>query len=175
MFYFPSFLPAFKRLVPLAPAGIVGHVPLIAGRYCAEGLPPLFSPLLDPELLELTLASVISVEPLDPEVPLEPELPLDADPPLDPEPPFEPELPLPEPLDPELLPDPELFEELLEPLPPELPPKAPGSVDDDPPQLATSAKLVSPTPKTSDQRMASSVAAPKNSVRQRRPRVKARL
>jgi hypothetical protein len=133
------------------------------------------SPLLDPELLELVLASVISVEPLDPEVPLDPELPLDADPPLDPEPPFDPELPLAEPLDPEVLPEPELFEELLEPLPPELPPKAPGSVVDDPPQLATSAKLVTPTPKTSDQRMPSSVAAPRNVVPRRRLRVKARL
>ncbi len=152
--------------VPFAPDGIVGHVPLMAGRYCAEGLSP---PPLLPELLEeLTLASLMSL-PLDPDVPLEVLPPLDPVPPLDPDPELElwlpldpdPELPLPLPLDPE----PEALPELPDGALPELllgpPPNPPGSVAADP-QAAMSAKLVNPTPKASVQRIGPSVAAKMN-------------
>jgi hypothetical protein len=126
---------------------MVGHVPLIVGRYCADGLslPP------PPELELLALASVTFVPPLEPELPLEPEdEPLEPeDEPLDPElpvsvPPPDPELPL----EPEF---PELPELLLTGLPP--PPNPPGSFVPDPLQLATSPKHVVAIPKTSVHRM----------------------
>ena len=85
--------PANVSVAAFAPGAIVGHVPMIVGRYFAEGLSP--PPLLDPELLELALASVMSL-PLDPEVdfdPLDPELPLDPEVDCDPELPLDPELP----------------------------------------------------------------------------------
>jgi hypothetical protein len=156
-----------------APA-IVGHVPMILGRYWADGLPPEGS-MPDPELLELAPASVMSPE-LDPELPLDPDEP--------PEPPFDPELPLVAPLDPELPFDPELPrdpEELPEPPEPLLlvspgPPSPAGSVvDDPPPQLMTSAKPVTVIPKPSVRRMASSVAASETPPAAARAIVKALL
>ena len=151
--------PAKVNEVPFDPGVIVGHVPEMAGRYWAEGLSPP-PPLLEPDPLELTLASVMSPE-LDPEAPLDPELPFEPELPLDPELPFEPELPLdPEPLlEPEELPEPE-----LEPLDPPLPGlKFPSG--DEPPQLAIVTKLVAAIPKASVQRMASSVATSANVCR----------
>jgi hypothetical protein len=169
--------PANVSEVPFAFGGIVGQVPLMAGRYWAEGLSPL-PPL--PELLEeLTLASVMSL-PLDPEEPVEVWPPLDPEPPLDPDPELELWLPLdpdPElslPLDPE--PEPEVLPELLDGVLPELllpPPNPPGSVDADP-QAAMSTKLVNPTPKASVQRIGPSVAAQNESTRGHRFVIKAR-
>ena len=143
--------PAKVSEVPFEPGGIVGHVPEMAGRYWADGLSPP-PPLLDPDPLELVLASVMSPE-LDPEAPLDPELPFEPELPLDPELPFEPELPL----DPEPLLEPEELPE-LDPEPPELPPGLKFPSGDEPPQLAIVAKLVTAIPKASVQRMASSVA-----------------
>ncbi|HTB74782.1 MAG TPA: hypothetical protein VK762_16145 [Polyangiaceae bacterium] len=99
--------PAKVSETPLAPGVIVGHVPMIVGRYWLEGEPPVPSSFELPlELeLELALASLISPE-LDPELVLdvEPELVLDVEPELPLEEVSDPELPL----DPELVVDPEL-------------------------------------------------------------------
>jgi hypothetical protein len=141
-----------------APGVIVGHVPMMAGRYCAEGVSPP-PPLLDPDPeLELTLASVMSLPPPDPEVECEPELPLEPDVECEPELPLEPEVPpelelwLPEP--PELV-DPELLSEPLELLPPELDsPGFPVSTVGDTAQLAMSEKPVNAKLKTTVQRIA---------------------
>jgi hypothetical protein len=166
--------PANVRVAAFAPGAIVGQVPMIVGRYFAEGVSP--PPLLDPELLELVLASVMSL-PLDPEVdfdPLDPELP------LDPEVEFDPELPLdwaPPELDvlfdPELPFDPELlFSELLDPRLPELvPPGSPVSGPVDAAQLAMSETPVKAKVKTTVQRIASSRRGARQAVpslRQRR-------
>ncbi len=107
---------------------IVGHVPLMAGRYWADGLTPPPPLDVEPPLDPLELASAVIAPELDPELPPEPEPLLDPEllPLLDPEllPLLDPALlPL---LDPELLPllDPELLPlldpELLPLLDPEL-------------------------------------------------------
>jgi hypothetical protein len=149
--------PAKVSEVPFDPGAIVGHVPEMAGRYWADGLSPP-PPLLDPDELELMLASVMSPE-LEPELPLDPELPFEPELPLEPELPFEPELPL----DPEPLLEPEELPELEAPEPPPDGLKLPSG--DEPPQLAIVAKLVTAIPKTSVQRMASSVATSANALR----------
>ena len=151
--------PAKVSVAWLDPGMIVGHVPLIVGRNWADGLSPP-PPLLDPDPLELALASVMSPEPLDP-----PELPPDPEPLPDPsrrpirsrrstrsyrsDVSLEPELPL-GPRAVQGAPGAGAGRRSF--------PEAPGSVDDEP-QLAVSTKPVTATPKASVQRMASSVAA----------------
>ncbi len=103
--------------------------------------------------------------PLDPEVDFDPELPLDPEVDFDPELPLDPELPpeLELSIEPELPLDPELFWELLAPELPELDPRSPppGSVPEAA-QLAMSENPVKAKPKTTVQRIASSVAASEN-------------
>ena len=159
-----------------APGLIVGHVPIIFGRYCADGLSPP-PPLLDPDPeLDDTLASVTSSPlPLELDEACEPELPLVPDEECEPELPLDPELPpelelgLSEP--PELV-DPELLSEPEE-LPPELDSEpGPVSIVGDTAQLAMSEKPVTAKLKTTVQRIAILRCGAGNRVRRTAPGLK---